>query len=233
MPDLILCLGGTVEARELAARVPVLTSLAGAVREPLRPVGEVRVGGFGGVAGLVAWLREHRPAAVVDATHPFAEQMSRHAVEACRETGVPLLRLQRPGWVEQPGDRWTRVPSLEAAAAAVGDRRALLTTGRQELRPFLSLPFAVVRAIEPPSDVPAGWTVVLGRPPWSLDDERSLLAEHRVDVLVTKDSGGPTSPKLQAAREARLEVVVVDRPPVLADDVVDSVEAAVAWLAGR
>jgi precorrin-6A/cobalt-precorrin-6A reductase len=230
---LILLLGGTAEARELASRVPVLSSLAGRVREPELPAGDVRIGGFGGVEGLVAWLREHRPRAVVDATHPFAAQMSRHAVEACRAVDVPLLRLQRPGWAEQPGDRWTRVPSLAAAAEAVGDRRALLTTGRQAVEPFLGLQHVVLRAIERPEGIPASWTVVLGRPPWSLEDELAQIAEHHVDVMVTKDSGGPTAPKLQAARQVGLEVIVVDRPRVLAADVVETVTAAEDWLHAR
>jgi precorrin-6A/cobalt-precorrin-6A reductase len=227
---LILVLGGTAEARELAARVPVLTSLAGRVRSPQLPPGEVRIGGFGGIPGLVAWLREHQPSAVVDATHPFAAQMSRHAFEACAAVGVPLLRLQRPGWVEGPGDRWTRVPSLEAAAAAVGARRALLTTGRQAVEPFLSLPHVVLRAIERPQGIPTSWVVVLGRPPWSLSDELAQIAEHRIEVVVTKDSGGPAAPKLEAARRTGLEVVMVDRPPVVAAEVVTTVDDAVAWL---
>ena len=227
---LILVLGGTAEARELASRVPVLSSLAGRVRDPELPPGQVRIGGFGGVDGLVAWLGEHRPDAVVDATHPFAAQMQRHAVEACRAVGVPLLRLQRPGWTEQPGDRWTRVPSLDAAAEAVGDRRVLLTTGRQAVTPFLGLTRVVLRAIERPAGIPPSWVVVLGRPPWTLEQERAQLAEHRIEVMVTKDSGGETAPKLQAAREAGLEVIVIDRPPVLTDQVVETVDAAIAFL---
>jgi len=227
---LILLLGGTAEARELATRVPVLTSLAGRVRDPDLPAGEVRVGGFGGVPGLVAWLREHQPSAVVDATHPFAAQMQRHAVEACRAVGVPLLRLQRPGWTEQPGDRWTRVSSLAAAAEAVGERRVLLTTGRQAVEPFRALPHVVLRAIERPQDIPTSWVVVLGRPPWSLAEELAQIAEHRIEVLVTKDSGGSAAPKLQAAREAALEVIMVNRPPVLADQVVPTVADALTWL---
>jgi precorrin-6A/cobalt-precorrin-6A reductase len=233
VPDLILCLGGTAEARELATRAAVLTSLAGRVREPALPPGEVRIGGFGGVSGLVAWLDQHRPAAVVDATHPFAAQMSQRAVAACAATGVPLLRLQRPGWVAGPGDRWTRVPSLEAAASAVGDRCALLTTGRQAVEPFLGLRRAVLRAIERPVAVPSTWVVVLGRPPWTLADELAQIREHGVEVVVTKDSGGPAAPKLEAARLAGLEVVVVDRPPVTADEVVGTVDEALAWLASR
>jgi len=232
VPDLILVLGGTAEARQLAARVPVLTSLAGRVRDPLLPDGDVRIGGFGGVDGLVAWLREHRPRSVVDATHPFAAQMSTHAVQACALAGIPLLRLQRPGWVEQPGDRWTRVPSLAAAAAAVRSvDGVLLTTGRQELGPFLDLSGrVVVRAVERPDEVPDHWTVVLGRPPWPLESERALLAEHGIGVVVTKDSGGPASPKLQAARESGVEVVLVDRPPVRASHVVATVDESVEWL---
>jgi precorrin-6A/cobalt-precorrin-6A reductase len=122
------------------------------------------------------------------------------------------------------------VLSLGAAAAAVGDRRVLLTTGRQAVEPFLALTDVVLRAIERPEGLPASWTVVLGRPPWSLEAERAQLVEHRIEVLVTKDSGGPAAPKLQAAREAGLEVIVVDRPPVLATHVVPTVAAALTWL---
>jgi precorrin-6A/cobalt-precorrin-6A reductase len=213
--------------------VPVLTSLAGRVRQPALPEGEVRVGGFGGVAGLVDWLRDNQPGAVVDATHPFAAQWSRHAAAACAATGTPLVRLQRPGWVEGPGDSWTRVPTFEAAAEAVGDRCALLTTGRQTIAPFLGLHRAVLRAIERPAGVPEGWTVVLGRPPWSLVDELAQIAEHGVEVLVTKDSGGPPAPKLEAARRAGLEVIVIDRPPIVAPHVVATVDEALDWLRRR
>ena len=227
---LILVLGGTAEARELAERVPVLTSLAGRIRALDLPAGEVRVGGFGGIAGLTAWLREHQPVAVVDATHPFAAQMAAHAVAACGAVGVPLLRLQRPGWVAGPGDRWTRVPTMAAAAAAVGSRRVLLTTGRQAVQPFLGLPSVVLRAIERPPGIPESWVVVMGRPPWSLEDELSQIDSLGIEVVVTKDSGGPTAPKLEAARRRGLEVLVVDRPPVLASEVAATVDEAVAWL---
>jgi precorrin-6A/cobalt-precorrin-6A reductase len=230
VPDLILVLGGSAEGRALADAVPSVYSLAGRVAEPLLPSGTVRVGGFGGVDGLVAWLRGHPVRAVVDATHPFAEQMSRHAVQACAAVDVPLVRLQRPGWTAQPGDTWVRVRSLEAAAAAVGDRRVLLTTGRQEIGPFLGLRQVVVRAVTAPDDLPSDWVAVLGRPPWSLESERALLLSERIEVLVTKDSGGAASPKLQAARELGVEVVIVDRPPVLAADVVQNVEQALTWL---
>jgi precorrin-6A/cobalt-precorrin-6A reductase len=231
VPDLILVLGGTAEGRALAAAVPSVYSLAGRVADPLLPPGEVRVGGFGGVEGLTDWLRSSGVTAVVDATHPFADRMSRSAVQACATADVPLLRLQRPGWTTQPGDRWTRVPSLEAAAAEVGDRRVLLTTGRQEIGPFRSLRHVVIRAVTAPDDLPRHWVAVLGRPPWDLASERALLAAHRIEVLVTKDSGGTASPKLQACREAGIPVVMVDRPPVLAQHVVATVQEALTWLA--
>ncbi|MCU1595434.1 MAG: cobalt-precorrin-6A reductase, partial [Frankiales bacterium] len=183
--------------------------------------------------GLIAWLTEHQPTAVIDATHPFAAQMSRHASQACSRVGVPLLRLQRPGWTPREGDRWTRVASLAAAAEALPawGRRPLLTTG-QDLRPFAALTLPVVARMvsQPSGPAPADLTVILGRPPWSLDAERAVLAEHRIDVVVTKDSGGPTAAKLLAAREAGIPVIVVDRPPAEGSAVVASVDEAMAWL---
>ncbi len=238
MPDLILVLGGTAEGRELASALPgAVYSLAGRVADPLLPSCAVRVGGFGGVAGLVAWLREHGPRAVVDATHPFAQQMSAHAVSACAVAGVPLLRLQRPGWTAVPGDRWTRVPSLAAAAEALPllGSRVLLTTGRQDLAAFSSsdLEF-VARMVEAPSGAfPARLVTVLGRPPWSLSQDVALLREHAIDVLVTKDSGGPTAAKLVAARQLGIPVLMVDRPPVLAASQVPSVAEALDWLGAQ
>ena len=140
---MILVLGGTAEARELAAHldgagIRVTTSLAGRIANPRLPRGEVRVGGFGGPAALADWLAAHRVAAVVDATHPFAERISASAARACPAAGVPLLRLERPSWSERPGDRWRRVPDLAAAAAVVPrlGRRVLLSTGRQGLAAF-------------------------------------------------------------------------------------------------
>jgi precorrin-6A/cobalt-precorrin-6A reductase len=235
VPDLILVLGGTAEGRELASVLPgAVYSLAGRLADPLLPSSAVRVGGFGGVAGLVEWLRERGPRAVVDATHPFAQQMSAHAVEACTVAGVPLLRLQRPGWTAGPGDRWTRVASLAAAAEALPllGSRVLLTTGRQDLAAFAGLDLEfVARMVEAPSGpVPARLVTVLGRPPWSLGDDQALLQKHRIEVLVTKDSGGPTAAKLVAARALGIPVLMVDRPPVPAAFQVPSVAEALAWL---
>ncbi len=217
----VLLLGGTGEARRLAQRlvddgVAVVSSLAGRVADPVLPPGEVRVGGFGGAAGLVAWLQEHPVAAVVDATHPFAAAISANAAEAAAITGVPLLRLQRPGWSPQPGDDWRWADSLAGAAEAVtGFRHVFVTTGRQGLAAFAGLTaHCVVRSVDPPDPpLPPRTTVVLARGPFTVDEERSLMTEHGIDVVVTKDSGSHmTEAKLSAARQLGIPVVLVRRP---------------------
>jgi precorrin-6A/cobalt-precorrin-6A reductase len=214
----VLILGGTTEARELAGSLVadhrVITSLAGRVRAPAPLPGEVRIGGFGGIDGLVAYLRSSRIAAVVDATHPFAAQMTAHAVDAAAEAGVPLLRLDRPGFPPDP--EWTVVPSLAAAADALTGSRVFLTTGRQNLDVFAGCPqWFLVRAVDPPTGVvPSRMQVLLDRGPFTVGGERALLREHRIDVLVTKDSGGSaTEAKLEAARAEGVAVVLVARPP--------------------
>ena len=239
---MILLLGGTAEARELASRVPVLSSLAGRVSNPRMPSGAVRIGGFGGVDGLVEFLASQGVSAVVDATHPFAQTISANAAAACARVGVPLLRLERPGWSALPGaDRWHWVDTHRDAArlAAELGGRVLLTTGRQSLRIFEPVLTSVVaRVVEPAVDdaiLPEGWLIVLDRGPYTLEGERQLLREYAIDVLVTKDSGGDyTRPKLDAADELGIEVVVVRRPaPAEGVEVVSSVDDAAAWLAGR
>ncbi|MGW5680673.1 cobalt-precorrin-6A reductase [Nonomuraea sp. NPDC003754] len=235
----ILILGGTAEARALAAAldgaVHVVSSLAGRVRDPRLPVGEVHVGGFGGAAGLAAWVAANRIDAVVDATHPFARRMTAGAVEACRTAGVPLLVLRRPGWPPRPG--WVLVDSLEEAARTLPSlgRRVFLTTGRRSLPVFAGLSgmWFLARSVDPPEPpVPANVHVVLARGPYTVEGERALIREHRLDVLVTKDSGGEmTTAKLTAAAELGLPVVVVRRPPLPEDAVlVETVAAAVAWV---
>ncbi|MGY1582072.1 cobalt-precorrin-6A reductase [Streptomyces sp. MN13] len=224
----VLILGGTTEARRLAEllaaeRLPglrVTNSLAGRVAAPRLPPGEVRVGGFGGADGLAAWLRAHTVDALVDATHPFAGTISRNAARAAATTHVPLLALRRPGWVPVEGDVWHEVGSLEEAASllpALG-RRVFLTTGRMGLAAFAGLDdlWFLVRSVDAPeAPHPARMEVLLDRGPFSLAGERQVLSGHRIDVVVTKDSGGAaTAPKLTAAREAGLPVVVVRRPPV-------------------
>jgi len=237
----VLILGGTIEGRALASAcaaapgIEVTSSLAGRTSAPLLPAGRVRIGGFGGVDGLAGFLREQRINAVVDATHPFAATMTAHAVAASARAGVPLLVLRRPGWAEQPGDRWHRVADLAAAAARVPGlgERVFLTTGRQSIAAFAGVDacWFLSRSVEPPEPpLPERVEVVLDRGPFTLDGERALLAEHRIDVLVSKDSGGGTA-KLDAARERGLPVVLVDRPPLPpATTTAPTVEAALAWL---
>lgn len=225
----ILVLGGTAEARALAAALvesgrPVISSLAGRVSEPALPLGEVRIGGFSatdvdGVTGLARFLIDRRVAAVVDATHPFAATITANAVEATGRTGTPLLRLQRPGWREHPdADRWTWVDSVgEAVRAGASAERPFLTTGRQSLKSFLVWDdkHATVRVVDPPPfDLPERWRLIRSRGPYPYADELALMASAGTDLLVTKDSGGRhTAAKLDAARDLGVLVVVVSRPP--------------------
>jgi len=242
----VLILGGTTEARRLAGElagdpgVRVTSSLAGRVAEPRLPAGEVRIGGFGGPAGLAAWLREQHVDALIDATHPFAGTISRNAAEAAAEVHVPLLALRRPSWVPVDGDRWHPVGSLgEAADALPGlGSRVFLTTGRQGLASFAHLtgPWFLARSVDAPeAPMPPHTEVLLDRGPFTLDGERAVLRDHRIDVLVTKDSGGAaTAPKLAAARELGLPVVIVSRPdPPAGVPVAPDVPAALAWLTRR
>ncbi|MDT9694949.1 cobalt-precorrin-6A reductase [Streptomyces sp. P17] len=227
----VLILGGTTEARELAAALTALpgirvtTSLAGRVKRPGTVTGDVRIGGFGGAEGLAKWLREERVDALVDATHPFAASITANAARAAAATGVPSVVLRRPGWRPGPEDRWHPVPSLKAAADLLPSlgRRVFLTTGRLGLAAFAHLTdlHFVVRSVEPPEPpLPPRTEVLLARGPFTVADETALLSAHCVDVLVTKDSGGEaTAAKLTAARHLALPVVVVRRPP-LPDDVV-------------
>ncbi|UFQ18617.1 MULTISPECIES: cobalt-precorrin-6A reductase [Streptomyces] len=245
----VLILGGTTEGRRLAELLAgeagrrVTSSLAGRVAAPRLPPGEVRVGGFGGAEGMAAWLREHRVDALIDATHPFARTISFNAASAAATAHVPLLALRRPGWVAGEGDDWHPVGSLEQAARvlpALGER-VFLTTGRMGLAAFagpepdLSALWFLVRSVDAPEPpFPARMEVLLERGPFTPDGERELLRTHRIDVVVTKDSGGAaTAPKLLAAREAGIPVVVVQRPPVPeAVPVAATPEEAAAWLRG-
>lgn len=235
----LLILGGTAEARELAAacapRFEVISSLAGRTKAPLRPPGEVRIGGFGGRAGLAAFLAERGIDRVIDATHPFAAQISVHAKRACCELGVPRLRLLRPEWRREPGDRWIEVDDLAAAARRLPDlgHRVFLTVGQRDLEAFAGLDlWFLVRTIEPPGVLPlkrAHWFA--GRGPFRVEDEQALLRRYRIDVLVTKASGGEaTHAKLVAARRLALPTLMVRRPPALPGPMVDSVAAALVWL---
>jgi precorrin-6A/cobalt-precorrin-6A reductase len=243
----ILILGGTTEASTLAALLagrpdfsPIL-SMAGRTSDP-RPLPiPTRIGGFGGVEGLARFLREERIETVIDATHPFAAVMSRNAAAACGQTGVPLLALRRPAWRQQEGDRWIEVASMAEAVRALGDtsRRVFLTVGRLELPPFAAAPQHVylVRTIEPIGNaLPVPNVVALqDRAPFDEAAERALMERERIDVVVTKNSGGAaTYPKIAAARALGLPVIVVARPekPRGVEEVATA-EAAFAWLERR
>lgn len=235
----VLLLGGTAEARALAAHlhpdVDVISSLAGRVPDPALPVGEVRIGGFGGVQGLRRWLMEARVDAVVDATHPYAATITGNAAAVCDELRVPHLVLARPAW--PTGDAIVVGSDAEAAktVAAQGYSRVFLTTGRSGIAAFEDVDaWFLIRAVTAPDEhvLPRRHQVVLSRGPYRYDDELALLREHRIDALVTKNSGGPmTRPKLDAAAALEVAVVMVDRPPLPAGvTTVTTVDAAAAWV---
>ena len=245
-PLRVLVLGGTSEARALAAAlerdpaVDVTSSLAGRVARPALPEGRTRVGGFGGAPGLARWLVQEGVSLLVDATHPFAARISDSAAAASRSTGVPLLVLRRPQWSPGAGDRWHHVDSLAAAAQALPSlgSRVFLTTGRQGLDAFAGLHdlWFLVRTVDPPAPpLPPAMKLLLDRGPYAEESERTLMRRHRVDVLVTKNSGGSaTAPKLDAARSLGLPVVMVRRPPTPEGaTVLDSVEAVLDRVARR
>ncbi len=238
----LLLLGGTGEARDVAAalhpRIEVISSLAGRVPDPALPVGQVRIGGFGGAEGLRNWLFDNGIDAVVDATHPFAATITAHAACACRELGTPHLLLARAAW--PAGD--AIVVGSDAQAAEVvaenGCARVFLTTGRSGTRAFTDLDaWFLIRAVTAPDAgaLPRRHELVLSRGPYRYADEVDLMRRYRIDALVTKNSGGDmTRAKLDAARELGVTVVMVDRPN-LPDgvDVVSTVDDAIAWVRSR
>ncbi len=235
----VLLLGGTAEARALAQTlacdVDLVSSLAGRVPDPKLPVGTVRVGGFGGPEGMRRWLRESGVHAVVDATHPYAATITAHAAEVCADLGLPHIVLVRPAW--RPGDAMLVKSDIEAAETIEqkGCSRVFLTTGRSGVRAFRDIDaWFLIRAVTAPDpqSLPRRHELVLSRGPYRYDDEVALLAEHRIDCLVTKNSGGDmTRPKLDAAAALGVAVVMVERP-VLPDGVttVRTVDDAAAWV---
>lgn len=237
----MLILGGTTAGRELALRAAadpryrVLLSFAGRTRQLADPGVAHRVGGFGGVEGLCACLARERYQALVDATHPFAAQMSRHAARAAELARVPLLRIEGPAWAEAPGDRWSVVSSLAEAPAALGAaaRRVFLSIGRQEVAEFARAPQHdyLIRAIDPFEPPLPRARVVCARGPFELAGELALLEGEQIEVLVSKNAGTPsTYPKIEAARRLGLPVVMVARPSLPPVETVADAAGALSWL---
>lgn len=240
-PNKILILGGTSEGRKLAdliteAGLDVVTSLAGRVKRPRLPRGEVRIGGFGGPQRMGRYLMESSVDLVIDATHPFAERISASALEASTSTGTPLLRLNRPQWTPGEGDNWLSVSSAEEAARLVQERfkRPLLTIGRQQLSAFAgdARSSYLIRCVEPPDGkLPRRYLLMFDRGPFDFDSEHSLLRRHRIDVVVTKNSGGDaTAAKLEAARSLHIPVIMIERPPSPPVPTVHTVAEAAQWI---
>jgi precorrin-6A/cobalt-precorrin-6A reductase len=239
----VLVLGGTTEASALAAllagdpRFDATLSQAGRTSNPRPQPLATRIGGFGGVEGLARWLRDEKADAVIDATHPYAAQMSANAVTACARTGLPLGSIVRPPWLQQKDDSWRVVPTAEAAALALGKTplRVFLSLGRQDLHAFASAPQHryLARTIEVPEQavLPPNLRILQARGPFDRDSEARLLEKEAIDVIVSKNSGGAaTYAKIEAARELDLPVVMIARPDKPAGHVLGSPEEAVAWL---
>ena len=243
----LLILGGTGEAAALARRIAVelgdrlepITSLAGRLPHPPDLPGEIRIGGFGGAEGLGAYLQAGGIDLLIDATHPFAAVISSSAAKACDALGVPRLMLVRPAWQPQSGDRWLVVDSLEQAAALLPGRarRVFLATGSGSVQAFARLSdiWFLLRLFAPPATPPplAHYTAIIARPPFSVADEQALLARHRIEALVCKNSGGPTAEKLAAARVAGIPVIMLQRQPLPDGETAEKVDAALDWLRHR
>jgi precorrin-6A/cobalt-precorrin-6A reductase len=242
-PRRVLILGGTAEARELARRLSgqpeleVVTSLAGVTRNPELPPGKLRRGGFGGAAGLEAYLRDEAVACLIDATHPYAERISANAAAASAAAGVPRLQLLRPPWTAEPGDHWIRVRDTVEAARRLPDlgRRVFISSGRQGIGGFRNLAehWFLIRLIDPPeAPLPLlDYEVTPGRAPFTVEQETELLRRQRIEVLVSKNSGGDmTYAKIAAARQLDLPVVMLDRPAPQVGPTVSEPAAAADWL---
>ncbi|NJR38679.1 MAG: cobalt-precorrin-6A reductase [Leptolyngbyaceae cyanobacterium CSU_1_4] len=237
----VLILGGTGDAVELANRaaeipgIEVISSLAGRTQNPLNPGGVVRIGGFGGAAGLAHYLRDRQIHLLIDATHPFAAQITWNAAIAAKEVGIPHLMLIRPAWEKTTGDRWIEVENNAVAATVLPAQRIFLTIGRQELSVFAhrSDCWFLMRMIDPPAPdtrVPNG-KILLERGPFELADERSLLQNYDIGAIVSKNSGGDaTYAKIIAARELKIPIVMVQRPELPTGEVVTRIEAALNWI---
>lgn len=252
MQKTVLILGGTGEARrladqlvdELGDQLRIVTSLAGRTKSPKLPKGEVREGGFGGTDGLVSYLRDTQVDVLIDATHPYAAQITDHATEAANKIGIPLVVLSRPAWKPEPEDNWIIVPDMGTAADAISGKfkSVLITTGVQNLAAFADIEGTklLVRLIEQPeTEIPIEAAHILyGKPPYKLDDELALYKLLGIDAIVTKNAGGnATFAKIDAARTLGLSVIMIDRPPtptgLSKDQIVEDIDQAMAGIKFR
>ncbi len=221
-----------------ATEIAAIFSYAGRTECPVTQPLPTRVGGFGGVDGLAAYLRDERVTHVIDATHPFAAQMSRNAVEACAGTGVQLCALERPAWMAGPGDDWYHVPDITGAVTALPDdpARVFLAIGKQTLAPFAAKPqhHYLLRLVDPPDGalpLPDAHAVI-ARGPFSEAGDRALMRDHRISHVVAKNAGGAgAAAKLQAARALGLPVILIDRPTVPPRPVRATVAEVMGWIA--
>jgi precorrin-6A/cobalt-precorrin-6A reductase len=242
-PAKILILGGTAESRALAALlanrpgVDVTLSLAGRTASPLAQHVPIRSGGFGGAKGLADYLATERIDALVDATHPYASTISTNATEAARDASVPIVVLRRPPWPAVAGDHWIDVADAAEASSALGNtpRSVFVTLGRNDLAPFAAAPlhFYLIRSVDPvdpPLPLPRV-RYIIGRGPFAEADDRALMIEHRIDIVIAKNSGGDaTYGKIAAARALGVTVIMLRRPPVPDTPCVETVEETIAWL---
>ena len=240
----VLLLGGTTEASQLArtladAHVDAIFSYAGRTEAPLAQPLPTRVGGFGGVAGMQAWLQAQRITHVVDATHPFAAQMSGNAVQACAAVGVPLIAFERPAWVAHAGDPWQCVADIASAVAALpqAPARVFLAIGRQNLLPFAQCAqhHYLLRLVDAAPSVPLpNAQVVIARGPFTVEGDRALLQEHGITHVVAKNSGGiGAMAKLEAARSLGVPVILINRPQLPERPKVATVAQVMQWLGGN
>ncbi|MFU8863700.1 MAG: cobalt-precorrin-6A reductase [Rhodobacterales bacterium] len=239
----ILLLGGTTEASALARALAdsgsdAVFSYAGRTDSPVAQPLPTRIGGFGGVEGLIGYIRDHAITHIVDATHPFAAQMSHNAVAACTQTATALIALERPAWQAQAGDDWTHVPDLQGAVAALPDdpARVFLAIGKQNLAAFGAKPqhHYLLRLVDPGADNRAlpHTSTVIARGPFDVAGDTALLQDHAITHIVAKNAGGAgAEAKLEAARHLRLPVILIDRPALPPRETADSVAKVMAWLA--
>lgn len=244
----VLLLGGTSEASQLVRmlhddhRVEVIFSLAGVTKHPVLPqTVKTRLGGFGGVAGMVAWIKAHSIDYLMDATHPFAQQMTNHAWQAAQICQIPFLTIQRPAWQKQEGDQWHEVNSVSEAAITLGEKplRVFLTIGRKDLLPFKENPIPHhywIRSVDAPNAVvlPLYAEVITAKGPFDEQEEYDFLQQHHIERMVTKNSGGQTVyAKISAARKLSIPVIMIQRSTMPSLPSVSTADQAQQWLAGQ